>query len=444
MKLQAFFIFILFTVTFSTQGQPGRVLGLESVQKVEAEAEYLLKDSESKEDGFKKATELAEIEALRKIGQYAESIVFTDEATGESKEFFTTVSASLMSVEVLESTLDLSGTDLIARVKILAQYSEADARSALERYFENIDLRASLNEANSSLADAKASNVSQREEIAKLKDLQEELESTAKFQVDLNSELKDRIEKLKNILYKKQDNVSKNYSSLLSAVKAIDVSKEVYSASKLSAIYKDEIEGLPEAEKDYVHSLIKLVNGIEDNSVVTYPIDVKANKVTFYPVMRWSIAEKHVNEFLSQERDRLTKKTSNEDGLEVVKVNIDQTSYGLARSAYYVFYEVEVGDTVLKMPLLAPVKYKRRSANAFDTCVYGTIEPNTSLGKSLCLTTKMTTYGYVKQSAINAFDHQEVFTNKPSFTVSESIEVTIRIVIYKSDFTEVYTKLMRE
>jgi len=199
-----------------------------------------------------------------------------------------------------------------------------------------------------------------------------------------------------------------------------------------------------EAEEAYLKKLIELVENIEDRSLVTYPVDVKAGTVTFYPVMRWNIEKEGVDNFFSSKLDGLKRANSTEDGIVVSKVALSQDAEDLVRDSYYIYYETEIGDALLRMPVLAPVKYKKSSASAFDTCLYGEIDSSSSYRKSLCLVSNMSSYGYVKKSAINKFEYRETFTNKPSFSVTDEAEAVIRVVIYKSDFTEVHSREFRK
>jgi hypothetical protein len=383
------------------------------------------------DEAYGLAEKMAKVVVVKKYGHYFEKIEMKDSVTGEVKEVVSSVSAAIMKYEVVRRETRIVNGEIVAVVEIKAKYEPVELRQAMDRFYENKEVKDEVLKINKQLADVEEELFAKDllvVELQKFKDAAGASTSRTDAQIKRDKKeikhLRDRLNNKHLDIAKKLRLFDKAIVSLKESVTFIDGQSLVAQANKT----KSKVEQL---EDGYVALLKQTINSLNSSLSTSVNEDLFGEKTIVKLSPRWSLSNDlvlgplsyplHSVEFKHKDRSR-------SDGVRIQKMDIRVSPQDIVKLKYSIFFVIQVNKKTVNIPVLLPVNAPFRF-NSNEACSYGNRLSKNSSEKVLCFNFEFSPRALENESTI-AFD--EYLTKNSlvlEFPVGQSITIKSRFEI---------------
>ena len=408
----------------------GSRLGKETKKVVEGYGEHILRENQSREEGFDIAIKLAKLDASRKIGQYMEVVTLQDDKTGDVKEYVASVSALNMKHIELGRDVNLIGNDIVVSVRLTVEYSPNDLKLSLDRFFENRELKDGIKTLVGEIDTLKTAVVQKDIILNELKKQNAILDEKLKDGANAGNDQKLIIAALRKQLFSLSATVEEKMSLTQKAIAVVQ--EKVHFESKESLISKLEAEKaeLNKAEEIYVGRLEEVIEALSYDVNIVKKLDPISSVLRVTIRTPFEIPEDKLAllfrdtpwGFKIPEYDLRPRKDKFTAG------GIFSGDEGLARLLYSVYLVQEVNGERNEMPIIAPVyTSKPKSYDNTGYCRFASINTTAKIGGRLCINFKQK---YTFPDGVMTIDENKYGKNgSHTFVVGVDTDLKIRTFI---------------
>jgi hypothetical protein len=320
--------------------------------------EHVLADGNTLEQAYAVAEKLAKAKAVKRIGEYFETISVTDSTTNKFNRFDASVSAAVLKYTVTNKQKKLVNNEIIVEVTIKASHEPAKLNKAIERYYSNEKSKNELHQINLKLKKLN-SQLAERDALVKSLNKLQNIEKGKAKQASLTVKQRDKeIQRLQLLLTNKRNQVAKTAKVFDNRVVIFNKTHFTDSGSQRMLRLEQKKQAALQMEGEYLDTLKNLINSLRHSMRVSVYEDVTDEVINVYVSPKWRVPASMANMPFNGGREDKRYKHKDEyrsDGVLMTHRRIGSSPLSLLQLKYAIVHVINVNERTIEIPVLLPV-----------------------------------------------------------------------------------------